>query len=128
MEQESYTILVIDDEEPLRRLLQKELASDNREVLVVGDALEAMEMIRNTLFDVIILDLRLPGVTGLELLVEVKKNVPHAEVVMISGHGDIDTAVQAMKLGAYDFVQKPFNLEQLDLLVERAHQRALLSR
>jgi len=128
MEQERYTILVVDDEEPLRRLLQKELACDNREVLVAGDALDAVEMLRNHLFDVIILDLRLPGVTGLELLVEVKKIVPHAEVVMISGHGDIDTAVQAMKLGAYDFVQKPFNLEQLDLLVEKAHQSALLSR
>jgi len=128
MEQESYTILVVDDEEPLRRLLQKELASDNREVLVAGEAWEVKEMLCNNWFDVIILDLRLPGVTDLELLVEVKNLVPHVEVVMISGHAGIDTAAQAMKLGAFDFIQKPFNLEHLDVVVEKAHQRALLSR
>jgi len=128
MEPERYAILVVDDEEPIRRLLQKELATDSREVLVAGDAHEAKQMLRNHWVDVIIMDLRLPGISDLDLLIEVKDSVPHIEVVMISGHGDIDIAVQAMKLGAYDFIQKPFNLEQLDLLVEKAHQRAQLSR
>jgi two-component system NtrC family response regulator len=128
MESEKYSILVIDDEEPIRRLLQKELESDTRIVLTAADAAEAMEMIRNHWFDVIIMDLRLPDVHDLDLLIKIKESVLHIEVVMITGHGDIDSAVQAMKLGACDFIRKPFNLEQLDLVVEKAHQRVLLAR
>jgi len=128
MERETYTVLVIDDEKPIRRLLQKELATDFREVATAGSAVEARVMLSTRWFDVIILDLRLPDISDLDLLIEIKESVPHSEVVLITGHGDIDSAVQAMKLGAYDFIRKPFNLERLDLIVEKAHQRVLLSR
>jgi two-component system, NtrC family, response regulator len=128
MESEKYPILVIDDEESIRRLLQKELATDRRDVLTAADAVGAMALIRSHWFDVIIMDLRLPDVHDLDLLIEIKDSVPYIEVVMITGHGDIDSAVKAMKLGACDFIRKPFNLEQLDLVVEKAHQRVLLSR
>lgn len=128
MERETYSVLVIDDEQPIRRLLQKELATDFREISTAGSAVEAREMLNTRWFDVIILDLRLPDISDLNLLIEIKESVPHSEVVLITGHGDIDSAVQAMKLGAYDFIRKPFNLERLDLIVEKAHQRVLLSR
>ncbi len=128
MESEQYSILVVDDEEPIRRLLQKELASEARKVLTAADAAEAMAMVRNQWFDVIIMDLRLPDVNGLDLLIKIRESVLHVEVVMITGHGDIDSAVLAMKLGACDFIRKPFNLEQLDQVVEKAHQRVLLAR
>ena len=108
MEQEKYAILVIDDEEPIRRLLQKELGTDQREVLTAADAAEAREILRTNWFDVIVMDLRLPDVQDLDLLIEIKDTVPHIEVVMITGHGDIDSAVKAMKLGACDFIRKPF--------------------
>lgn len=128
MDHDQYSILVIDDEETIRRLLQKELASDTRKVLTAADAASAMAMIRNHWFDVIIMDLRLPDVHDLDLLIKIRESVLHIEVVMITGHGDIDSAVQAMKLGACDFIRKPFNLDQLDLVVEKAHQRVLLAR
>lgn len=128
MERETYTVLVIDDEKPIRRLLQKELATGFREISTAGSAVEARGMLTTRWFDVIILDLRLPDISDLDLLIEIKESVPHSEVVLITGHGDIDSAVQAMKLGAYDFIRKPFNLERLDLIVEKAHQRVLLSR
>lgn len=128
MERETYAILVIDDEQPIRRLLQKELATDFRDIATAGDAAEAREMLLTRWFDVIILDLRLPDINDLDLLIEIKETVPHSEVVLITGHGDIDSAVKAMKLGAYDFIRKPFNLERLDLVVEKAHQRVLLAR
>ena len=128
MDSEQYSILVIDDEEPIRRLLQKELVSNTRKVLSAADAATALTMIRNHWFDVIIMDLRLPDVHDLDLLIKIKESVLHIEVVMITGHGDIDSAVKAMKLGACDFIRKPFNLEQLDLVVEKAHQRVLLAR
>ncbi|MGB3212294.1 MAG: sigma-54 dependent transcriptional regulator [Desulforhopalus sp.] len=128
MEREKYAILAIDDEEPIRRLLQKEFATDQREVLTAGNASEAREMLRSNWVDVIIMDLRLPDVHDLDLLIEIKETVPHIEVVMITGHGDVDSAVEAMKLGACDFIRKPFNLDRLELVVEKAHQRVLLSR
>jgi len=128
MEKEKYSILAIDDEEPIRRLLQKELATDHREVLTAADAFEAREMLRTSWFDVIIMDLRLPDTHDLDLLIEIKESVPHIEVVLITGHGDVDIAVKAMKLGACDFIRKPFNLDRLELVVEKAHQRVLLSR
>ena len=128
MEGDKYSILVIDDEEPIRRLLLKELANERRSVVAAADAATAMALIRNHWFDVVIMDLRLPDVHDLDLLIKIKEQVLHVEVVMITGHGDIDSAVEAMKLGACDFIRKPFNLEQLDLVVEKAHQRVLLAR
>lgn len=128
MEKQTYPVLVIDDEEPLRRLLKKELTNESREIFTAESAEEAMTMVRARWFDVIIMDLRLPDTSDLELLVKVKETIPHVEVIMITGHGDIDTAVEAMKLGAYDFVRKPFNLERLDLMVDKAHQRVRLQR
>jgi len=128
MEKDSYHILVIDDEEPIRRLLQKELANSRREVHVAENGAKAMAMVRDQWFDVVIMDLRLPDVTDLDLLIRIRESIPHIEVIMITGHGDIDSAVQAMKLGACDFIRKPFNLDQLDLVVDKAYQRVLLSR
>jgi two-component system, NtrC family, response regulator len=128
MGREKYDILVIDDEKSIRRLLQKELATDHRTIMTAADAASALHMVRDHWFDVIIMDLRLPDTHDLDLLIDVKESVPHTEVIMITGHGDIDSAVKAMKLGAYDFIRKPFNLERLDLLVEKAHQRTTLSR
>ncbi|MEW6519174.1 MAG: sigma-54 dependent transcriptional regulator [Thermodesulfobacteriota bacterium] len=128
MVNEKYPVLVIDDEEPIRRLLQKELANSGREIFTAATAAEAMALVRSRWFDVIIMDLRLPDTTNLDLLIKVRDSIPHTEVIMITGHGDIDSAVEAMKLGACDFIPKPFNLDRLDLVVEKAHQRVRLSR
>jgi two-component system, NtrC family, response regulator len=128
MDREKYSILVIDDEESIRRLLQKELASSSREILTAADGAEAMAMVRSHWFDVIIMDLWLPDISDLDLLIRIRESIPHIEVIMITGHGDVDIAVDAMKLGACDFIRKPFNLDRLDLVVEKAHQRVLLSR
>ncbi len=126
MNNEQSHILVIDDEESIRRLLQKELAGGGREIVLADCAAKAMHMVRDRSFDVIIMDLRLPDIAGLDLLIKVRDVSPCSEVIMITGHGDIDTAVEAMKFGAYDFIAKPFNLDRLDLLVEKAHQRSKL--
>jgi len=128
MDREKYSILVVDDEESIRRLLHKELANPNREVLTAADGAEAMAMVRTHWFDVVIMDLWLPDISDLDLLIRIRESIPHIEVIMITGHGDVDIAVEAMKLGACDFIRKPFNLDRLDLIVEKAHQRVLLSR
>ncbi|NLX18097.1 MAG: sigma-54-dependent Fis family transcriptional regulator [Desulfobulbus sp.] len=126
--QQTYSVLVIDDEESIRRLLQKELSTERREVKTAADAASALAMMRNHRFDVILMDLRLPDTSDLDLLIQTRELVPHTEVIMVTGHGDIDIAVEAMKLGAYDFIRKPFHLDRLDLLIERAHHRVRLAR
>ncbi|TKB12372.1 sigma-54 dependent transcriptional regulator [Desulforhopalus sp. IMCC35007] len=128
MEGEKCTILVIDDEQSIRRILEKELVTAEREVLTAADGKTALSILKSHWVDVIIMDLRLPDVENLELLIEVKESVAYVEVIMITGHGDVDSAVEAMKYGAYDFIQKPFNLERLELVIEKAHQRVLMAR
>ena len=128
MNKDRYAILVVDDEESIRRLLQKELAAPGREIHVAADGSEAMAQLRSHWFDVVIMDLWLPDVNDLSLLIRTRESIPNVEVIMITGHGDVDIAVEAMKLGAYDFIRKPFNLDRLDLMVEKAHQRAALAR
>jgi two-component system NtrC family response regulator len=127
MKQES-AILVIDDEQSLRRLLEKELRAPSRTIYTAEDGAHALKIIKDQWLDVVIMDLKLPDVSGLELLEKVREMVPDAEVIMITGHGDVDTAVEAIKTGACDFIEKPFNLEHLDLVVEKARQRASLAR
>ncbi|WP_136798975.1 MULTISPECIES: sigma-54-dependent transcriptional regulator [Desulfosediminicola] len=128
MEEKKYNILVIDDEEPIRRLLQNELSNSYRAVHVAGCGAEGLKKARDYWFDVVLLDLSLPDVHDLELLITIRESVPDCEVIMITGHGDIDSAVQSMKLGACDFIRKPFNLDRLELIVEKAHQRVMLAR
>ena len=128
MNKDRYAILVVDDEESIRRLLQKELAAPGREIHVAADGSEAMAQLRSHWFDVVVMDLWLPDVSDLSLLIRTRESIPNVEVIMITGHGDVDIAVEAMKLGAYDFIRKPFNLDRLDLMVEKAHQRAALAR
>ena len=85
-------------------------------------------MLRRNHYDVMVLDIRLPDADGLELLSDFKQRYPDTEVIIITGHGDIDTAVEAMKNGAYDFVTKPFRLDKIELVIERAYQRTCLQR
>ena len=118
MNKDRYAILVVDDEESIRRLLQKELAAPGREIHVAADGAEALAQLRSHWFDVVIMDLWLPDVSDLSLLIRTRESIPNVEVIMITGHGDVDIAVEAMKLGAYDFIRKPFNLDRLDLMVE----------
>jgi two-component system NtrC family response regulator len=121
-------LLVVDDEHSLRRLLEKELSSDLRVVSTAGTAREALTLLRRKQFDVIVLDIQLPDGNGLELLERFRKASFGAEIILITGFGDIDSAVDAMKRSAYDYITKPFNLDRLELVVEKAYQRTCLQR
>ncbi len=121
-------ILVVDDEKSIRFLAEKELTSFRRHVETAGSAQEAFEKARLRPFDVIVLDIRLPDANGLDLLDRFREAVPDAEVIFITGHGDVDSAVQAMKMGAYDYISKPFTLDRLEMVIEKAYQRSCLQR
>jgi two-component system NtrC family response regulator len=125
---DSIQILVVDDEKSIRRLAQKELASSQREIRTAASAREALAEIQRQPFDVIVLDMRLPDGNGLDLMMQLRESIPEVEVILITGFGDIDNAVEAMKLGAYDYITKPFNLDRLELVIEKAYQRVRLQR
>ena len=121
-------VLVVDDEDSIRRLAEKEIAGLRRSVMTAGNARQAMDLLTRQAFDVVVLDVRLPDADGLELLEKVRESTPDVEVILITGYGDIDSAVEAMKAGAYDYITKPFTLERLELVIEKAYQRVCLQR
>src|SRR5208283_3972936 len=106
-------ILVVDDEAEIRASLEEILREEGYGVADAADADEAMALLRDAPYDVVLLDIWLPGSDGLELLADLRGSPPETrpEVVMISGHGTIEAAVKATKLGAYDFLEKPLSLE-----------------
>ena len=118
-------ILLIEDEASIRRVLNKILTeeSKNYEVIEAEDGLKGMEMVKNEDFDLILCDIKMPKMDGVEVLEAVKKIKPEIAVVMISGHGDLDTAVNTMRLGAFDYISKPPDLNRLLNTVRNALDR-----
>ncbi len=108
-------ILVIEDEDAIRRVLVKILSeeSDTYEVEEAADGLIGIEMIKVTDFDLVLCDIKMPKMDGVEVLEATKKIKPETPIVMISGHGDLDTAVNTMRMGAFDYISKPPDLNRL---------------
>ncbi len=109
-------------------LCERELSSKSRIITTASNATEALHLIRRQDFDVILLDIRLPDADGIDLLFQLLQTIPDAEIIMITGYGTIENAINAMKIGAYDFITKPFQLEHLELLIEKAYERVCLQR
>lgn len=106
-------ILIVDDEERFRTTLGKRLGERGLDVETVGSGEEAVKIIKEKLFDVIILDVKMPGMDGIETLTELKKINPNIEVLLLTGHASVDSAVDGMRLGAYDYLMKPCEIEVL---------------
>lgn len=119
-------VLIIDDEEGILELLRGELLSQGHQVSSASNGLEALEKIKEKKFDLIISDIKMPKMDGIRLLGEIKKTDPNVEVILTTAFGTIETAVHAMKKGAYDFIQKPFNLNEVRNLVEKALEKSEL--
>jgi two-component system nitrogen regulation response regulator NtrX len=105
-----HNILIVDDEAGIRDSLAGILADEGYAASSVGSGEACLDMLRKTAFDVVLLDIWLPGVDGLETLERIREFDNPPEVIMISGHGTIETAVRATKLGAYDFLAKPASI------------------
>ncbi len=119
-------ILVVDDERVIQEGCKRVLANSNYLVETIGDGEAALEMVSNESFDLVLLDLKLPGLGGMEVLRLLKEKDPQVEIVMITGYPSIEGAVEAIKLGAYDYLPKPFSPDQLRLTVKRALERKKL--
>ncbi len=113
-------ILIIDDEPGIRTVLSDIIKDENHQVFTGGDGFEGLTVLREESVDLVILDVWLPNMGGIDVLKEIKKEYPDIEVIMISGHANIDIAVKAVKLGAYDFLEKPLSLDKIINLINNA--------
>jgi two-component system, NtrC family, nitrogen regulation response regulator NtrX len=119
-------ILVIDDERSIRNTLKEILEYEKFEVDVAEDGFEGLEKIETSHFDVVLCDIKMPKMDGIEVLSKIQEKDPDATVVMISGHGSIDTAVEAIKKGAFDFISKPLDLNRLLITIRNATDKTKL--
>ena len=116
-------ILVVEDDESLRRVTQAQLQKCRYETAVAGDAAEALEILGTDPKELVLADLNLPGMSGLELLRKIRSDYPETTVVMVTAFGSIETAVEAMKSGAYDYLTKPVHPDELRAVVSRVLER-----
>jgi DNA-binding NtrC family response regulator len=121
-------MLVVDDEEDLRDALARRFQQLGNKVTVAGSGEEALERIKQGRFDIALLDLHLPGMTGIELLGHLKEAQPELEAIMLTAHSTVETAIKAMKQGAYDYLKKPFQLAELEVHVQKAYEKVQLAR
>jgi two-component system nitrogen regulation response regulator NtrX len=121
-------ILIVDDEPAIQSALRGVLEDEGYRITAVGTGGDALTLLSEEVPDLVFLDIWMPGKDGLETLAEMKRQRPEVTVVMISGHGTIETAVKATRLGAYDFIEKPLSLEKTLLIATRALEHARLER
>jgi len=115
-------ILVVDDDESLRWVTQAQLQQSGYDVAAAANAASALEQIRNLPADLVITDLKMPGMSGLDLLKEIRSLYPEIIVIMVTAFGTVENAVEAMKAGAYDYITKPVNMDELRLIVNRGFE------
>ena len=119
-------ILIVDDEAAIRRLIRRRLSREGYQCREADSAEQAREKLRGNLIELVILDIKMPGKSGIELLSEIKAGYPDTAVIMATAVAEIDIAIQCMKQGAYDYIAKPFNLDEMALSVDRALKKRKL--
>jgi DNA-binding NtrC family response regulator len=127
-EQGRIRVLVAEDEEHLGQILTSFLAGRGHQVTSVSDGRAALEALRAEAFDVALLDIVMPEMDGLEVLRQVREEPDPPEIIIITGNGTIETAITAMKLGAYDYMSKPYRMAEIDVLVRRAWEKRQLAK
>ncbi len=121
-------VLVADDERNLRELMVRELGRKGHEVEAVGDGAAALERLQETSYDVAVLDMKMPKKEGIEVLRELQALAEPPQVIVMTGFQEVGTAVEAMKLGAYDYLTKPTKIEELDIVIRKAAEKGQLLR
>lgn len=116
---EKGSILVVDDEDALRTVLSSELEGEGYAVATAADGDEAIDVVQKKNFNLVLLDIKMPRVDGFEVLKFIKEKYPHVKVIMLTGFADLKNAIESKKLGADDFVSKPYDLVDLLTTIER---------
>lgn len=124
----TYKALIVDDDAEMGQLISDVLQGEGFEVTVLADSLEASRILKQEDFDVVVTDLKMKGLKGLDLLEEAKRVAPDTPVIIITAFGTIESAIRAMKMGAYDYITKPFEVDELLLTVNKALETRFLKR
>jgi DNA-binding NtrC family response regulator len=119
----SAKVLIVDDEERFRITLRKLLTANGLETNAVGSGREAIEELKQQPYDVILLDVKMPEMDGIEALAELKKISKNVEVIILTGHASVDVAVEIMRLGGYEYLLKPCPMDELLAKIESAYER-----
>ncbi len=114
------SVLIVDDEAPILRTLAGILSDEGFDVVTAQTGYEAVKLIAQSSPDIVLLDIWMPGMDGIETLKEIRKEHPYLPVVLITGHGSVEAAVQAVKLGAYDFIEKPLSIDKVTVTINNA--------
>lgn len=121
-------LLLVDDEDDFRTTLANRLKRRNLDVTDAGSGEEAIEIIRRKSFDVAIVDIKMPGMDGIETLKHIRKIDPLVEVILLTGHASVEAGIEGIKSGAYDYVIKPYNVNDLMVKVEDAFRRRMIEK
>jgi DNA-binding NtrC family response regulator len=125
---ESIRVLVVDDDPALRELFQENLEVRGCAVKSAADGQEGLDLLRTQAFDVVLLDLNMPRLNGMSLLHKMKEEEMEAEAVILTGHAELETAIEAMKLGAFDYLTKPCRIDEMEVVIRKAFDRRQMAR
>ncbi len=125
---EPISLLIVDDEEPLRTRLGERFTRKGYSVSCASTGNEALLVAENKRFHVALVDIKMPGMNGIELLKDLKIQQPFIEVIMLTGYAEVDSAIEAMKSGAYDYLAKPCNLNELEIILQKAYEKSILQK
>lgn len=120
---DEFRVLLVDDEDDFRETLQKRLRNRKLQVEGAENGYKALEMLQAQDFDVVVLDVKMPGLDGIDTLKEIKIKKPEVEVIMLTGHASVESGIQGMQLGAFDYVMKPVPLDELLDKMRQAYER-----
>jgi DNA-binding NtrC family response regulator len=123
---DAFSVLLVDDEAEFLETLVKRLKKRKLNVTGVKSGEEAVQFVKETPVDVIVLDVKMPGMGGLEALREIKKDCPLVEVIMLTGHANMEVAIEGMELGAFDYLMKPMDIDELLYKLQDAYKKKLL--
>lgn len=123
LDMDEFKVLLVDDEDDFRETLQKRLRNRKLQVETAENGYKALEILQTQDFDVIVLDVKMPGLDGIETLKEIKIKKPEVEVIMLTGHASVESGIQGMQLGAFDYVMKPVPLDELLDKMRQAYER-----
>jgi len=123
---EEFRVLVVDDEKDFLETFVNRLRKRNLDVTGVESGEKAIELMDKHLFDVVILDVKMPGMDGVDTLIEMKAKRPLMEVIMLTGHASVESGIEGMKLGAFDYIMKPADINELIDKIRQANEKKLL--
>ncbi len=125
---ENFSILIVDDNIEIRTILEEYLKEEGCAADGAGDGKEALQKYRETPYDLVITDLNMPGMTGIELIRQIGASESMTEFIIITGYASLDTAIEAVKAGAFDYLVKPFRIEELMVVIKNAKDKIMLKK